>query len=271
MSMSDTSTGNQSQNGITDTGNGLLVGVQPATPRQQEWTGQQPPAQPQPQQAPEIPQGFFTQEQLENARRQEKEKLYPQIDEMKTQLRTLQEEREAELAEKQRLADEAESARRAKEESEMDLRALIEKRDADYRAQLEERDRRYEADRAVFEQERRLAQVTDYRRDRLEQEQEYIIPELREFVSGSSPDEIDQSIEAMKERTAAIVANFTAAQPPPVPFRGGAMPSTPPVGPMEQLPSYEQLTPEVIKGMTMDQYKQNREQLLRATSPRRGQ
>jgi hypothetical protein len=41
---------------------------------------------------------------------------------------------------------------------------------------------------------------------------------------------------------------------------------------MEQLPSYESLTPEDIKGMDMETYKRYRTQLLQATSPnnRRG-
>lgn len=258
---------NYSTGQVGESANGFLTGVQPAAHPQ---TIQQPQQQPM-QQGSVAPNLRFSEEDIEKARQQEKDKLYPRLEEMGTQLRTLQEAREAEQAERQRLADEAEAARLAKEESEMDLRGLIEKRDAEYKAALEERDRRYDADRAVFEQERRLAEVTTYRRDRLEQEQEFIIPELREFVGGDTPEAIDMSIEAMKARTDAIVANFTAQQPPPVPFRGAAMPSTPPVGPMEQLPSYEQLSPQDIAGMDMDTYKRYRDQLLRATNPRRGQ
>jgi hypothetical protein len=227
---------------------------------------QQPQPQPQSQQV-------YTAEYVEEVRRQEQAKLSPRIEEMGQQLQELRQAREQEQAERQAALEAAEAARREKEESEMDLRSLMEKRDAEYRSQLEERDRRYEADRAVFDQERRLAEVTTYRRDRLEQEQEYIIPELREFVTGSSPDEIDASIEAMKARTEAIVSNFVQQQPPPVPFRGAAMPSAPPVGPMEQLPSYEQLSPQDIAGMDMKTYERYRDQLLRAASQqqRRGQ
>ena len=125
----------------------------------------------------------------------------------------------------------------------------------------------------MFQKERQLQEAELYRRDRIAQESEYILPELRDFITGSSPDEIDQSIEMMKARTASVVANFVAAEPPPVPFQPrGASPTAPPVGPMEQLPSYESLTPEDIKGMDMDTYKRYRSQLLQATSPtnRRG-
>lgn len=158
----------------------------------------------------------------------------------------------------------------------MDLRALLEKRDQEWQSRFEEQQQRWEADRAVFEKERLLGEVQEYRRQRIEQEQEYLLPELREFVTGNSPDEIDQSIEFIKERSLQIVSNFAAAaQQTQQPFRGGtAMPSVPPVGPLEQLPSYEQLTPDVIAGMDMDTYKRHRPQLLQAASQqqrRRGQ
>jgi hypothetical protein len=260
---------------VVDTGNGILVGVQPAQPRQaSDWTGQQPQQQQGNGQQPPQQQ-VFTAEQVEAFRQQEKDKLYPELQNMSAQLRALQEERDQEKAERQRLADEAEQARLAKEESELDLRTLMEKRDAEFREQLEERDRRYEADRAVFEQERRLGEIQEYRRQRIEQEQEYLLPEIRDFVAGSTPEEIDQSIEYIKERSQIIASNFAAAaQQQQQPFRGGAMPSVPPVGPMEQLPSYEQMSPDVIAAMDMDTYKRYRPQLLQATNPnrnRRGQ
>jgi len=251
--------------GIVSDGSGFLQGVQPSTASvaAQQPVQQQPPVQPQPQQR------MFTEEELEAARRQEKDKLYPRIEEMGNQLKALQDERDAERAERERIANEAETARVAKEEEAMDLRQLMERRDQEFRSALEERDRRYDADRAIFDQERRLQELTEYRRARLEQEGEFIIPELREFVVGNSPDEVDASIEALKERTASIVANFAAQAPPPQPFRGTAMPSVPPVGPMEQLPSYETLRPADIAGMSMDDYKRHRDTLLRAASQQR--
>ena len=262
----------QQQEGVVDTGSGFLVGVDPAQPRRAaDWTGQ-PQQYPQPQNGQQQ-ERVFTAEEVEAFRQQEKDKLYPQMQEMSQQLRELREAREAELAERQRLADEAEAARKEKEESEMDLRGLMEKRDEEFRQQLEERDRRYEADRAVFEQERRLTEVMEYRRQRIEQEQEYIDPALRDMVVGNTIEEVDQSIEFIKERSAIIASNYAAALQQQQPFRGGAMPSVPPVGPMEQLPSYEQLRPEDISGMDMDTYKRYRTQLLQATNPnrRRGQ
>ena len=256
---------------IADTGQGFLQGVQPAQPRMAgEWNGQQPQAYQQP---PQQPQGqVFTAEDIERARQQEKDKLYQRIEEMGSQLQTVLSAREQEEAERKRLADEADAARKEKEESEMDLRALLDKRDKEWEERFKETESQYATDRAIFDQERRLAEMETYRRQRIEQEQEEIIPALWDMVSGNSPEEIEQSIVYMKERSNVIAQNFAAAaaqSQQQVPFRGAAMPSVPPVGPLEQLPSNVPVTDALVKNMSMDDYKKNREQLLRMTNPNR--
>jgi hypothetical protein len=190
------------------------------------------------------------------------------MEEMSSQLRILQEERQAEANERQRLADEAEAARRQQEEQEMDLRTLMERREAEMRSELEQINQRYEQDRAVFDRERMLVEAAQYRMARIEQEAEFIMPELRDLVWGDTPQDIDASIEEMKNRTASIVGNMTQQFQPQVPFRGAASPSQPPLGPLEQMPSQQQLSPDDIRNMSMDDYKKYRQQLLAATSPR---
>jgi len=265
MTFQDT-TQQQQPPAVVDTGNGFLVGVDPAQPRQaNEWSGQQPPPQQQPPQQPQ--ERMFTAEEVETFRQQEKDKLYGRLDEMSTQLNSVLQEREAEQAERARLAEEAEAARKEKEESEMDLRSLIDQRDKEWKDRLDAIEQASAAERAIFDQERRLTELMEYRRARVEQEQEWILPDLRDFVSGSTPEEIDRSIEIIKERSEIISANFAAAAAQQQqPFRGGAMPSVPPVGPLEQLPSYESLSPEQIEAMDMDTYKRHRTQLLQAAS-----
>lgn len=273
----------QTDNTTAGTGSGFLVGVEPAQPRlTADWTGatgrpDQQVSQPQPnlQQPPQEqrPAYRWTDEDIENARRQEKEKLYPRIEDMQTQLRTLADEREAEKAERQRVTDEAEVLRRTEEEKQMEVRDLLDRREKEWKDQIDSLNARYDADRAVFQKERDLQEAELYRRDRIAQEANEILPELRDFITGATPDEIDASIETMKQRTASVLANLVAAEPPQVPYQPrGAAPTVPPVGPMEQLPSYETLTPEDIRGMSMDDYKRHRSALLQATSPsnRRG-
>jgi hypothetical protein len=269
---------------IVDTGSGLLVGGhQPAQrvppvdwqpqqgqPQQQlTQPPSQPPQQGQPQQ--QQPQFRWTDEDLERVRQQEKDKLYGRIDEVQQQLRQIQADREQEQAERQRLADEAAEAQRLREESEMEVRDLLARKETEWQSQLSKLEQRYDADRAVFEKERAFAQVQEYRRDRIEQEQEFILPELRDLISGDTPEAIDASINVMKARSEQIFTNMAAAtQQPQIPFQPrGAAPTAPPVGPMEQMPSYESLTPDDIRNMDMETYKRYRGQLLQATNPNR--
>jgi len=266
---------------ITDTGQGHLVGVQPAQPRQATgWADQQgrPDQQvSQPtqyagngnQQQPQQQGRFFTEEEVAEIRRQEKDKLYGRIETMGTQLDQVLAERQAEQAERERLAQEAAEALRAKEEGELEVRDLLARKETEWQQQLAKLEQRYDADRAVFDRERQFNELQDYKRDRIAQEAEFIMPELRDMVTGDNPAAIDASIEVLKARTEQIFANMAAVTPPP-PLPRGAAPTSPPVGPMEQLPSYESLTPEDIKGMDMETYKRYRSQLLQATSPNRG-
>lgn len=269
-----------------ETGSGFITGVQPAArvpavepqlvPQgiQQQPVSQPPQAPPfQPQQQPNGQQQYrWTDEDLERARQQEKDKLYGRIEELSTQMRTFQTDREQEQAERERLAQEAADALRLKEEGELEVRDLLARRETEWQERFTQLESRYDSDRAIFEKERAFAQVQEYRRDRIEQETEFILPELRDLVTGDTPEAVDASIEVMKARTAQIFANMAAAQQQ-LPFQPrGAAPTLPPVGPMEQMPSYESLTPDDIRNMDMDTYKKYRAQLLQATNPaRRGQ
>jgi hypothetical protein len=264
---------------IVDTGQGHLVGVEPARPRNAaDWQGQngrpdQQVSQPlgNPNQVPQQPQGrFFTEEEVNEIRRQEKDKLYGRIESMGSQLEELQAARDAEQAERERLAQEALEIARQKEEGELEVRDLLARKEVEWQQQLSQLEKRYDADRAVFDRERQYTELQEYRRERIEQESEYILPELRDLITGDTPTAVDASIEVMKARSEQIFANLAAANTVPPPR--GAAPTSPPVGPMEQLPSYESLTPEDIAGMDMETYKRYRSQLLQATSPnnRRG-
>lgn len=269
---------------ITQDGQGFLQGVQPAQPRLSgDWTGQQQtpaqqvsqPTQQQqpPKQEDDRPAYRWTDDDIAKVRQEEKDKLYGRIEDLSSQMQVFQEQQRAAEAERERLEQEAADARRLQEEGEMEVRDLLAKREKEWNDQLAERDARYEADRAVFERERQLADTELYRRDRMAQEAEFILPELREFITGNTPDEIDASIEAMKLRTESIFQNLAAAEPPQAPFQPrGAAPTAPPVGPMEQLPNYQSLTPDDIRTMDMETYKRYRDSLLAATSPanRRG-
>lgn len=259
--------------GSLDTSDGFIVGADPAQPRQAEqWGSQGTPAdqvsQPVVTQAPPVPTepppGFFTREQVEQARQEEKSKLYGRLETMEQQLKQeaerKQKEEEARRAEQERQAAEA----KQKEESEMEVRQLLERKETEWNERLQTLEQQREQDRAVFERERQLAELDSYRRERVDQESEWIMPELRDLIGGDSVEAIDGSIEEMKQRTAAIIGNIQESMPQqPQPFRG-ASPTAPPVGPMEQMPTNQNLTAEDIRTMDIETYKQHRDGLLAA-------
>ena len=281
---------------VTDTNNGFLVGVDPATPPQgglvagtavsqsqgasefptavpQAPQQQVPGVDPAQQQAPgQVPQGFFTAEDIERVRSEEKTKLYDRIEGMSSELTSLREAREAEAAEQERIRQEAEEARRREEESTMEVRDLLQRREAEWAEQLEAVRQDAEQARAIAEQERRLSEINDYKRQAIDQNAEYIMPQLRDLIRGNTVEQIDASIQEMRDRTSAIMADVREASVTPAPPapRGIAPTGAPPVGPMEQASSYENLTAEDISNLTPEQYAQHRERLLRAANPYRG-
>jgi hypothetical protein len=212
-----------------------------------------------------APRTLYTDEDLERVRREEKDKLYGRIQTMDEQLKQLQREREEREAAQQAELDRQAAEARSREESEMEVRDLLTRKEEEWANRMADLEARYEQDRAVFERERRFQEVETYRQARLEQEQEWIIPELRDLVKGSSETEIDESIEEMKSRTAAIMGQLEQTVATNRQGMRGAAPTAPPVGPMEQMESYETLTPEDIRTMDMETYKKFRGGLLDAT------
>jgi hypothetical protein len=282
-----------SQQTVTDTANGFIVGVDPATPpqgglitesavAQSQQDGLLVPVQEQalqqvPQTVESLPslgnegqqEQYFTADQVARIRQEEKEKLYSRLEQTEQQLnemRRLQEEREkAELTERERI----EAERKAEEEKAMEVRDLLERREQEWNdrfTQLEEDRARQEA---LFQRERELQELDRYRQQMTEQNAEYIMPELRDLISGTTVEEIDRSVNEMRERTSAIMQNIAdAAQQVQRPTMRGVTPTgAPPVGPMEQASTYENLTADQISNMSMDEYRQHRDRLLQAASP----
>ena len=269
--MSDTSQQAIPQAGTDEATEGFFVDTEPARPRRA--VQPQPPTQTsQPVQIvdgqPVQPSGrFFTEDDIEKAREQERSKLYDRLDTMESQLREERErvaqEQAARQAEAERLAADA----RANEEAEMETRQLLERREAEWNERFTRLQAEQEQTRAIYEQERRLAELERYRNDRVAQEAEWIIPELRDLITGNSLEEVEASIEEMKQRTAAIMESIAQyPQQQPQMYRMGASPTAPPIGPMEQMSPTQQLTPDDIARMSPDQYRQHREELLAAAS-----
>jgi hypothetical protein len=259
-----------------DTGNGFITGADPRTPpmtqadllAMQQSGGQVPhvvinngpggQGQPGPQ-----GQRFFTEEEVGAIRTEEKDKLYGRMTEMERELDQLRQDREAREAQAQQEQERLAAEAQAKAEEALDVRQLLEKKDQEWNTRLADIESQRERDLAIFAQERQFTQLQDYRRDRIEQEQEWILPELRDLIIGSNPAEIDNAIEIMKQRTATIVQNLQAAVTQQRgPIRGVAPTGAPPVGPMEQQMATQTLSADEIRQMDNKTFAIYRDQLL---------
>lgn len=217
----------------------------------------------------EVASSFFTAEDIAKARAQEKEKLYPQVEKLKEELTLLKQreaEREAEESKRreERKKREAEAAKKKKEEEEaqLEVRQLLQKKEEEWQAQLETERQEREKAFALLEQERRFQSLMNYRSMRLEQERDNIIPELIDMIQGNSEDEIEQSISALKDKSAKIFDSVAQAGVQSRKDMVGARVTVPASGPLDNDSEQRSYSPNDISNMSMADYAKNRTKLL---------
>jgi len=207
-------------------------------------------------------QKFYTDEDLAKVRSQEKEKLYPQIESLKEELLSIKKEKEEEAA---RRAAEAEAdAARIREEAlaELDSKSYADARLSELQEQLErervERERAF----ALLEREKTFADLQAYRQEVLNQERDNIIPELVDLIQGNSREELQASVENLKERSARILESAQSAMQNARKEMKGTSITTPPNGPLETNSEQRNFTPQEIAAMPMNEYSKYRSRLL---------
>lgn len=222
----------------------------------------------------------FTEEDVERIRQQEKDKLYKRLEDsdgrvktLEDQLSVLSHESDENRSEAARLAKAESDALRKREEEELSAKELIVKRETEFDEKLkivetewEGRLAKIEEERAtqeaMLEKERRYRELETYLGRRMVEEEEYIIPELRDLAAGTTEEEIDNSLAILRERSSAILESIQqSAQPSGL--RGSSV-TAPPVGPMETQTEQQTLSAEDIRDMPMEQYMQMRDRLLKA-------
>lgn len=213
----------------------------------------------------------YSEADLHRVREQEKSKLYPQIESLKEELSSLRQERESRLEEEARLRAEAEAEAKRRAEEEMDVRELLTKKEQEWAAQLEaEREEREKAF-ALLDAERNFSELQNYRNARLEQERENIIPELIDLITGNTPDEIEESIAGLKERSSRILDSAQQAMSSARREMTGSRVTSPPSGPMDTNSDQKSFTAEQIASMSVSDYAKNRGKLLGNAASDRGQ
>jgi len=212
----------------------------------------------------------YTEGDLQKVREQEKSKLYPQIDSLKDELNLLKKEREERITEAQLAKDAAEAEAKKKAESEMDVRALLESKEQEWAQKLEveklERERAF----TLLERERQYAELNEFRNRRLSEEQDNIMPELLDLISGNNPEEIEQSITGLRERSSRILESAQSAMQTARKEMKGTSVTTPPSGPMDTNSDQQQFTADQIAAMSVTEYAKYRGKLLGKAASDRG-
>ena len=208
------------------------------------------------------PPQTFTAEAIEAAREQEKSKLYPQIERMKGELETLQREKaERDAEQAQRDAEAAEEARRIAEQ-EMTARELIEAQRAEFSEQLAAERAEREHALALLDMERQYQELQAWKVQRVEAERENIMPELLDLVTGNSPEEIEASIQSLRDRTSRILDSAQQAMSSARRDMVGSRITAPAAGPLDTQTGQRQFSPEEIRNMPLSEYQKYRDTLL---------
>jgi hypothetical protein len=212
----------------------------------------------------------YTKEDLEKVREQEKSKLYPQIDGLKEEVALLKKEREdrVKAEEAQRLA--AEEAAKKKQEDDMDVRSLLEKKEREWEDRFNNERLERERTSALLDQERRFAELNDYRNHRVSEESESIMPELLDLVTGNTPEEIEQSIAGLKDRSVRILEAAQQSMQNARRDMVGSRVTVPPTGPMDTNLENQQFTAEQISAMSVTEFAKHRGKLLGQAANARG-
>jgi len=223
----------------------------------------------------------FTEDEVTAIRRQEKDKLYKKLEEESSRVKALEEQLSVIAAEREDARKEAaERARqeqdilRQREAEELSAKELLTKREDEFNtrikqieeefsSRLSEVERQRQAQEALLEKERQMQAIEVYRQRRISEEQESIIPELRDLISGNSEEEIEGSISVLRDRSYAIIQSIQQASQQ-TRLRGTPV-TAPSTGPLENQTEYQTMTAEDIRNMPMDQYMKMRERLMAAT------
>lgn len=205
--------------------------------------------------------GLVPVDAVEKAREQEKSKLYPQIESLKEELAALRREKDEREAEEARLRAEAEAEAKRLREEEMDVRELLRSKEQEWSERLEQE--RLERERAIalLDQERHYQELMAYRQQRLEAERDNIMPELIDLVDGGSAEEIEASINSLKDRTSRILESAQQAMTSARRDMAGTRITDPAAGPLDTN-TERQFSPEDISNMSMSEYQKYRASLL---------
>jgi hypothetical protein len=225
---------------------------------------------------PPPPAQTFTAEQIAKARQEEKDKLYPELENLKQQVSgfdTWKKQFEEEATKQANLAAEAaraEAEAEAKKKfEESDAKTLLTEAQAEWRTKFESLQQERETERVLFAKEREFNDLKEYATGKVNAalQANEIAPELADFVQGNNKEEIDASLEFVKAKSLQILDAFKNAQTqmrsqmPGVSTAGFAT-----TGPMDTEPGHKTFTNEELAALSPAEYAKHRVALLGAAS-----
>lgn len=225
-------------------------------------------------QPPNSGDARFTAEQIEAARREEKDKLYKRITDrderhaqMEAELAVLQKERAERLQEAEDAKKASEEAQRAKKESDMSAKALLEQKSQEWEARFSAMQTEREQEREALAKELQFNELRAYVQEKVNAERDSIAPELLDLVSGNSQEEVDASVALLKAKTSQILESVQQAQVQTrSQMRGVSTAGFTGNGPTDNDSGTRQLSAEDIRKMPMQEYAKYRNQLIGAAS-----
>ena len=205
---------------------------------------------------------FYTEEDLAKVRTQEKDKLYPTIEKLKEQVDVLTRERQEQSARQDAEVAEKAAQTKLQQEEELSAKELLKLKESEWKEQLERERQERERAFALLEQEKTFADIQSFRQQLLEQERENIIPELVDLISGSTREELQTSVESLKDRSTRILESAQSAMQNARREMTGTRVTTPPAGPLETQTEQRNFTAQDIASMSVNEYAQYRSRLL---------
>ena len=209
---------------------------------------------------------FYTEDDLARVRSQEKDKLYPVVESLKSEVAALKKEKEEKAARKaakeaEELANKA-AKEKSKLEENLEAKELIKIKEKEWQEQLERERSERERAFALLEQERTFSELQSYKQNLIERERDNIMPELVDLISGNTADELNASIESLKDRSARILESAQAAMQNARKEMRGTSATLPAAGPLETNMDSRQFTAQDIASMSMNDYAKVRDKLM---------
>ena len=224
----------------------------------------------------EQPAARFTADDIEAARKQEKDKVYGTIETWETkfaeqgqQLADLLKDKDTAVTDAAAQATKAAEEAAAKRWEEQDSKTLVADVRAEFEKRLSDMADQNALERETFAKERSFTELRDYAQAKVSAaiEANEIAPELVGYVTGNNTQEIDASLVRVKATTESLLASIadaTAAAAQPLAPRGVSPTGYAPIGVMDADPSHKTYSAQDISDMSIEEYAANRQGLLGA-------